>query len=138
MTPHPEEAKRYAQSVLQRLETSPGALNKHELKLGQKFKESDARIQKISNDCEDIRGKIQQMQAMLVNAESQLSTERGRCQGFLDYLVELHFDSIDDASVAGTSTVAKREDNVHSIEEAKPKTNQKEEPLAAESAAPTT
>jgi len=127
---NPEEAKRYVQSVMQRLDNSPDALSKQEFRLAKRFKESDGVVRKIAEDCDEMRSRIQQMQTNLGNAERQLENERGRCQGIVDSLVDLYAVTLEESA----AEAAKPEAVVRSIEDAKAK--KEEQVPEAESSTP--
>lgn len=84
-------ANDYVNHVLKTLENDPKSLDKHEKRLGSKYRECMTRMQKISKDISDMRNQIEQAQTRLKSMELSLEQEQGRSNGFIEYLVDLKF-----------------------------------------------
>jgi hypothetical protein len=88
----PEQAQRYAQDVLHKLEKSPEALSSHEKRLAVKYREAANQSSQLNKDIEQLRNQIRQAEARLRSMELQLADSQGKANGLIDFLVSLKFE----------------------------------------------
>lgn len=87
----PQQAERYARSVLQRSEKKDPSLSKHEVRLARKYLETQNRMKKIASDIMEAKNLIEQTEAKRRSLELMFEQEQGKCNGYIDYMVDLKF-----------------------------------------------
>ena len=84
-------AEEYANGVMKRLESSPDSLGKHEKRLAMKYQQGKQIMQGLAQEISNVKGRIESDQARLRSLELQIESEQGKCNGFIDYLIDLKF-----------------------------------------------
>ena len=90
-----EQATEYFKSVLSRFKEDPSLLSKDERRLAKKYVESSEMLRKTLDDYVLMQNQIKQSQDRLRNLELRSESLQGKCDGFVEYLVDLKFEEED-------------------------------------------